>query len=134
MFYLMMHSTHFMVMGVVKYHSANEKGYPLMQLHGLLFLIRSNFLFFLFNHPYHRQDSIYHGFFYTSCGKVAEYEKWLSGVRPMVKDHSDSEREREREREKEREKERGEPLLPPHGLLFSISRKGSFICTISQIG
>ena len=33
----------------------------------------------------------------------------------MVKEHSDS--------------ERGNPL-PPHGLLFSINSKGSFICTI----
>ena len=33
----------------------------------------------------------------------------------MVKDHSDS--------------ERGNPLLP-HGLLFPINSKGSFICTI----
>ena len=32
----------------------------------------------------------------------------------MVKDHSDSE---------------GGNLLPPHGLLFPISSKGSFICT-----
>ena len=37
----------------------------------------------------------------------------------MVKDHSDS--------------ERGNPL-PPHGLLFSISSKGSFICIIPQTG
>ena len=44
---------------------------------------------------------------------------WLYGVRHMVKDHSDS--------------ERGNPL-PPHGLLFPISSKGSFICTISQTG
>ena len=36
----------------------------------------------------------------------------LYGVRHMVKDHSDS--------------ERGNPL-PPHGLLFSINSKGSFI-------
>ena len=35
----------------------------------------------------------------------------------MVKDHSDS--------------ERGNPL-PPHGLLFPISSKGSFICTIDR--
>ena len=41
----------------------------------------------------------------------------LSGVRHMVKDHSDS--------------ERGNPLLP-HGLLFLISSKGSFIYIISQ--
>ena len=37
----------------------------------------------------------------------------------MVKDHSDS--------------ERGNPL-PPHGLLFAINSKGSFICTIPQTG
>ena len=40
---------------------------------------------------------------------------WLYGVVHMVKDHSDS--------------ERGNPLLP-HGLLFPINSKGSFICTI----
>ena len=40
----------------------------------------------------------------------------IYGVRHMVKDHSDS--------------EKGNPL-PPHGLLFPISSKGSFICTIS---
>ena len=38
----------------------------------------------------------------------------------MVKDHSDSERER------------GKPL-PPHGLLFPISSKGSFISTITDM-
>ena len=43
----------------------------------------------------------------------------LYGVGHMVKNHSDS--------------ERGNPL-PPHGLLFPISSKGSFICTISQTG
>ena len=41
----------------------------------------------------------------------------LYGVRYMVKDHSDS--------------ERGNPLLP-HGLLFPISIKGSFICIIPR--
>ena len=41
------------------------------------------------------------------------------GVRHMVNDHSDS--------------ERGNPL-PPHGLLFPISSKGSFICIIPQTG
>ena len=44
---------------------------------------------------------------------------WLYGVRHMVKDHSDS--------------ERGNPLLP-HGLLFPINSKGSFICIIPQTG
>ena len=38
----------------------------------------------------------------------------MYGVRHMVKDHSDSERENP---------------LPPHGLLFPISSKGSFLCT-----
>ena len=43
----------------------------------------------------------------------------LYGVRNMVKDHSDS--------------EKGNPL-PPHRLLFLISSKGYFICTILQTG
>ena len=43
----------------------------------------------------------------------------LYGIRHMVNDHSDS--------------ERGNPLLPD-GLLFPISSKGSFICTIPQTG
>ena len=43
----------------------------------------------------------------------------LYGVRHMAKDHSDS--------------ERGNPL-PPHGLLFSINSKDSFICIIPQTG
>ena len=43
----------------------------------------------------------------------------LYGVRHMVKDHSDS--------------ERGNPLSP-HGLLFPINSKGSFICIIPQTG
>ena len=44
---------------------------------------------------------------------------WLYGVRHMVKNHSVSERGN---------------LLPPHRLLFPISSKGSFICTIPQTG
>ena len=43
---------------------------------------------------------------------------WLYGVGHMVSDHLDS--------------ERGNPLLP-HGLLFLINSKGSFICTIPQV-
>ena len=43
----------------------------------------------------------------------------LYAVRHMVNDHSDS--------------EKGNPL-PPHRLLFTISSKGSFICTIPQTG
>ena len=44
----------------------------------------------------------------------------LYGVGHIVKDHSDS--------------ERGNLLLPPYGLLFLISSKGSFICIIPQTG
>ena len=43
----------------------------------------------------------------------------LYGVRHMVKDHSDSEKRNP---------------LPPHGLLFPISSKGSYICIIPQTG
>ena len=43
----------------------------------------------------------------------------LYGVRHMVKDHSES--------------ERGNPL-PPHGLLFPINSKSSFISIIPQTG
>ena len=43
----------------------------------------------------------------------------LYGIKHMVKDHSDI--------------ERGNPLLP-HGLLFLINSKGSFICIILQTG
>ena len=43
----------------------------------------------------------------------------LYGVRHMVEDHSDS--------------KRGNPL-PPHRLLFPISSKWYFICTIPQTG
>ena len=43
----------------------------------------------------------------------------LYGVRHMVKDHSDRE---------------SRNPLPPHELLFPISSKGSFICTIPQTG
>ena len=42
---------------------------------------------------------------------------WLYGVIHMVKDHSDSEKENP---------------LPPHGLIFPISSKDSFICTIPE--
>ena len=43
----------------------------------------------------------------------------LYGVIHMVKDHSDSKRRNP---------------LPPYGLLFLITSKGSFICTIPQTG
>ena len=43
----------------------------------------------------------------------------LYGVGHMVKDHSNSKRGNQ---------------VPPHGLLFKISSKGSFICIIPQTG
>ena len=53
---------------------------------------------------------------FTTCLLILNtFYLWLYGVRHMVKDHSDS--------------ERGNPLQP-HGLLFPISSKGSFICII----
>ena len=47
---------------------------------------------------------------------------WLCGIKHVVglNDHSNS--------------KRGNMLLPLHRLLFLISSKGSFICTIPQIG
>ena len=44
----------------------------------------------------------------------------LFGIQHTVKEHSDS--------------EKGNPLPSLHELLFLISSKDSFICTISQIG
>ena len=77
-----------------------------------------------------KQDSTYQSLCNTRRGALARTKEGnvlfndalntfylrLYGVGLMVKDHSDS--------------ERGNPL-PPHGLLFPISSKGSFICTIS---
>ena len=79
-----------------------------------------------------RQDITYHNVIYQpwydihSEGRSVLFNDALNtfylrlyGVGHMVKDHSDS--------------ERGNPLLP-HGLLFPISSKGSFICIIPQTG
>ena len=121
-----------------------------------LFRVAAKYLLYV---PSHRQDSTYHSLCYTSCGALAGMRNslmgpprgidpvigcqikvfvWkcgrkegnvlfndalktfylrLYGVGHMVKDHSDS--------------ERGNPL-PPHGLLFPINSKGSFICTIPE--
>ena len=54
------------------------------------------------------------GFFYLTTHST-HFILRLYGVGHMVKDHS--------------ENERGNPL-PPHGLLFPINSKGSFICII----
>ena len=96
-------------------------------------------------------DSKYPSFWHTSCGAVVGMWKWvhfggpatpaplesvvpnvlfndalstlylpLYGIVHMVKDKWDN--------------ERGNPLLPLHGLLFQLSSKGGFICTIQQPG
>ena len=51
---------------------------------------------------------------------LSTFSLLLYGVGHMVKDHSD--------------RKRGNPLPPLNGLLFPISSKGSFICTIPQTG
>ena len=71
MFYLMMHSTHFiygyMVSDMVKDHSDSERGNPLPP-HGLLILISSKVLLYASSH---RHDDTYHGLCYTSRGSLA---------------------------------------------------------------
>ena len=72
MFYLTMHSTHFIygyngVGHMVKDHSDSERGNPLPP-HGLLFPTNSKVLLYA---PSHRQDSTYHSLCYTSRGALA---------------------------------------------------------------
>ena len=73
MFYLTTHSTHF-IYGymasdiMVKDQSDNKRGNPLPP-HGLLFAISSKGSFIYA--PSHRQDSTYHGLYYTSRGALA---------------------------------------------------------------
>ena len=71
-FYLMTHSTHFIlrlhgIRHTVKDHSDSEKGNPLLP-HRLLFLINRRVIL---NAPSHRQDSTYHIICYTSRGALA---------------------------------------------------------------
>ena len=61
MFYLTMHSTHFIYSYMVKDHSDSERENLLLP-HGLLFLSYA---------PPHRQDSTYHSLCYTSRGALA---------------------------------------------------------------
>ena len=104
MFYLMMHSTHFIYSSN---YGISERGNPLLK-HELLFPISSKGSFIggrernvLFNDA------------------LNTFNLRLYGARHMVKDHSD--------------REKGNPL-PPHRLLLSINSKGSFICTITYTG
>ena len=57
--------------------------------------------------------------FYLTTHSTHFIYGYMASYGYMVKDHSDS--------------EKGNPL-PPHRLLLSINSKGSFICTIPQIG
>ena len=121
MFYLTTHSTHFIygymasdiwlrtILIVRKETRCRHIGYSYRLTERVLLYA-----------PSHRQDNTYHGLSYTSRGALAgtrNSSMGLYAVKHMVKDHSDS--------------QRGNPL-PPHGLLFPISIKGSFICTIPQ--
>ena len=90
--------------------------------------VRSGFKYYIhtYIHMYVRMHAeMYSQIFYRKEGNglfnnaLNTFYLWLYGDGHMVKDNSDS--------------ERGNPL-PPHGLLFLISSKGSFICTIPQTG
>ena len=111
------------VRNMVKDHSYSEIGNQLSSLHGLLFLISSKGFFIC---TIYRQNNTYHnivtpvGMRNSSLSPMRDqsdplhtFYLLLYGIRHMVEDHSDS--------------ERGNPL-PPHRLLFPISREGSFIC------
>ena len=68
MFYLMMHSTHFIyrVRHMVKDHSDSEKGNPLPPK-GYSFQLTARVLLYA---PSDRQDITYHGLCYTSHGAL----------------------------------------------------------------
>ena len=83
------------------------------QLFGLL---RSNVLWVMWWHPQFQIRKEGNVLFNNALNT---FYLWLYGIRHMVKYHTYS--------------ERGNPL-PPHGLLFLINSKGSFICTIPQTG
>ena len=76
------------------------------------------FFFFLLFFPKRKFSLLEHMFmkegkFFVFNDTLNTFYLWLYGVRHMVKDHSDSE---------------------PHGLLFLISSKGSFMCIIPHTG
>ena len=70
--------------------------------------------FYLTTHLIHDMVSKGRKMFYLTTHSTHFYLR-LYGVRHMIKNHSDREIEN---------------LLSPHGLLFPISSRGSFICTI----
>ena len=96
---------------MVRDHSDSERGNPLHP-HRLLLSINSKVPVRKPGNTHRERNGLFNDALNT-------FYLQLYGVRHMVKDHSDS--------------ERGNPL-PPYGLLFPISSKGSFICTIPQTG
>ena len=122
MFYSMMHSTYF-----IYSYMASDKwtiGHLLPPPHGLLFPISSKVSFiciilqtgwYILQHLYTRANNVS-----TMRDRRKEGRKLrLYDVGHVVKNHSDSKRGN---------------LALPHGLLFPISSKGSFIYTIPQTG
>ena len=82
MFYLMMHSTHFIYDGtghMVKDHSDSERGNPLLPLHGLSFPISSKGSFYM---PHPRQDSTYNSLFAPAMENWLEQEIIPRKTRP----------------------------------------------------
>ena len=122
MFYLMTHSTHFIYdymeegkeeeMFYLMTHSTHFI-YDYMEGRNVLFNDTLN-TFYLW--LYGRKEEM----FYLMMPSAHFIYDYNNGVRHMAEEHSAS--------------ERGNPLLPLHELFFSISSKGSFICTISQTG
>ena len=123
---------------MVKYHTDSERGNPL-PLHGLIFLIKQQGFFYM----HHPTDRITH----TMAFVTPVMEHWLEWeiaqwVHPM-KDRSDDPSHHERtllpqsyislpimvKDHSTRKKHLQPPILE---LLFPISSKGSFICTIPQ--
>ena len=116
-FYLRLYGVRHMV----KDHSDSEKGNPLLP-HRLLFPINSKGSFIYMHHP---TDRITH----TMAFVTPVMEHWLEqdgSTEHIFVIWSWS-------YGKESLSEGGNPL-PPHGLLFPISSKCSFICTIPQTG
>ena len=111
MFYLTTHSTHF----ICGYFTGKIRFKTLAQIKSQEFIghIKQQILSHVINGIRKEGNYLFNDALNTF------YLRLLYGVRHMVKDHSDSERGNR---------------LPPHGLLFPISSKGSFICIIPQTG
>ena len=120
MFYLTMHSTHFIYGYMASDHSDSEKGERnvlfndalntfYLWLHGVRHMVK--------DHSDSEKGERERNVLFNNA--LNTFYLRLYGVRHMVKDHSDS--------------EKGNPL-PPHRLLLSINSKGYFICIVPQTG